>query len=129
MRKQPDQMLYDHAMRSAQALGFAAYTDNPPEGAAYPFVLPGQVQILPRATKGGLMGSGYVVIDVWGGADDRRLISDMAGKLLERIGDADAAEGYRLFFLPGSSSIELMPDNSTNHPLWRARLGLTINFI
>lgn len=126
--KAPDQDIYDALYSAATTLGYTVYPHNPPAGTAYPFVRIGEVQIVPRATKSWLLGTAFVMVDVWGDGGDRRLVSEMANNVLEAAGQLDVKDsGYLWALKPGDCSIEIMTDNSTDEDLWRARLSLVLN--
>lgn len=129
VQKGPDQIVYDHVYRLVQSIGYEPYLFNPPSSTPYPFVQLGQIQIVPKATKSFMIGDAYLMVDVWGNRFDRKKISDISTKLIEIAGrDRYSAEGLQLHLNPDNSSFEVMPDNSTNDPLWRSRISLMFNF-
>lgn len=127
--KTPDQSIYDYLYRICIATGGKTYPINPPKDSPYPCIALGSIQIIPKATKSRLIGTAYAIIDVWGTQVERKNVSDIATEILEKSGSmAHTYEGLQLSLDPNNSSIEIMLDNSTSEPLWRARISLTFKF-
>ena len=64
--KQPDQLLHDELFRISEGFGFTTYPYLPSDSASYPFVVMGEIQTLPRATKSRLIGRLSSTVHIWG---------------------------------------------------------------
>lgn len=83
--KQPDQEIHDELIKRSIALGLPAFPFLPDDNEPYPFMVVAYTQIIPQPTKTRLIGEVAVQCDVWGTADDRKLVSDWVGKLMEEF--------------------------------------------
>lgn len=127
--KQPDQLLHDEMYRISSGLGFDTYTYLPPEGVAYPFVVMGEINLLPQATKSQLIGRLSSTVHVWGRVDDRKLLSDMAGQLMSSFFAIKNIDGTQFSAEVNQSSIDSNRDNSTNEVLYHFVIETYFKFV
>lgn len=127
--KQPDQLLHDEMYRISSGLGFDTYTYLPPEGVAYPFVVMGETNLLPQATKSQLIGRLSSTVHVWGRVDDRKLLSDMAGQLMSGFFAIKNIGGTQFSAEVNQSSIDSNRDNSTNEVLYHFVIETYFKFV
>lgn len=127
--KQPDQLLHDEMYRISSDLGFDTYTHLPPEGVAYPFVVMGEINLLPQATKTQLIGRLSSTVHVWGRVDDRKLLSDMAGQLMSSFFAIKNIGGTQFSAEVNQSSIDSVRDNSTSEVLYHFIIETYFKFI
>ena len=69
-----------------------------------------------------------VQCDVWGTADDRKLVSDWVGKLMEEFSNIKKI-GSRQWFMEYESSSQIIKDDSTPELLYHGILDLKFKFI
>lgn len=127
--KQPDQLLHDEMYRISSDFGYDTYTYLPPEGVAYPFVVMGEINLLPQATKSQLIGRLSSTVHVWGRADDRKLLSDMAGQLMSSFFAIKNIDGTQFSAEVNQSSIDSNRDNSTNEVLYHFVIETYFKFV
>lgn len=108
-------------------LGISAFPFLPSLDTAYPFIVVAYTQILPRPTKSYLIGEIAVQVDVWGGRDDRKLVSDWNGKLMHEFSKIRQIDGTR-WSMDLTSTSEILKDNSTNEELYHGVLDLKFKF-
>lgn len=127
MIKQPDQQIHDELIKKAEKLGLPAFPFLPDLSTEYPFMVVAYTQTLPLANKSRLIGEIACQVDVWGGADDRKLVSDWLGKLLFEFGQIKQI-GTTHWSLTPSSSYEILKDNSTSENLYHGIMNLNFKF-
>lgn len=127
--KQPDQLLHDEMYRISSDLGFDTYTYLPPECVAYPFVVMGETNLLPQATKTQLIGRLSSTVHVWGHVDDRKILSDMAGQLMSSFFAIKNIGGMQFSAEVNKSSIDSNRDNSTDEVLYHFIIYTYFKFI
>lgn len=127
--KQPDQLLHDEMYRISSELGYDTYTYLPPEGVAYPFVVMGEINLLPQATKSQLIGRLSSTVHVWGSVDDRKTLSDMAGQLMSSFFAIKNIDGTQFSAEVNQSSIDSIRDNSTSEVLYHFMIEAYFKFI
>lgn len=122
--KMLDQQAYDLIFKVSQSLGFNTYETMPENALSkLPLVLVGSAQMLSVATKSYILGECHCTVDVWGSAKSRKLVSDMAHKLLNEISkEKVTAEGHNVKMNLNTVSVEVQIDQSTDTDLWRAIL-------
>lgn len=128
LNKQPDQQIHDELIKRSIALGLTAYPFLPEDGTPYPFMVVAYTQIIPQPTKTRLIGEVAVQCDVWGTADDRKLVSDWVGKLMEEFSNIKKIDS-RQWFMEYESSSQIIKDNSTPELLYHGILDLKFKFI
>lgn len=127
MIKQPDQQIHDELIKRSTVLGLDAYPFLPAEGAPYPFMVVSYTQIVPQPTKSYLIGTVSAQVDVWGKADDRKLVSDWIGKLMAEFSKIRQIDNTR-WSMVLSSPTEIIKDNSTQELLYHGILDLKFKF-
>lgn len=127
--KQPDQLLHDEMYRISSELGYDTHTYLPPEGVAYPFVVMGETSLLPQATKSQLIGRLSSTVHVWGSVDDRKTLSDMAGRLMSSFFAIKNIDGTQFSAEVNQSSIDSVRDNSTSEVLYHFIIEAYFKFI
>lgn len=127
--KQPDQLLHDEMYRISSELGYDTYSYLPPEGVAYPFVVMGEINLLPQATKSQLIGRLSSTVHVWGSVDDRKTLSDMAGQLMSSFFAIKNIDGTQFSAEVNQSSIDSIRDNSTSEVLYHFIIEAYFKFI
>lgn len=127
LNKQPDQQIHDELIKRANALGLKSYPFLPPEGTPYPFMTIAYTQIVPISTKSYLVGAVSAQVDVWGQKDDRKLVSDWIGKLMNEFSKIRQIDSLR-WSMDLSSPTEIIKDNSTQELLYHGILDLKFKF-
>ncbi|HEM3705752.1 TPA: hypothetical protein U1C94_002114 [Streptococcus suis] len=127
MIKQPDQQIHDELIKRSITLGLDAYPFLPAEGTPYPFMVVSYTQIVPQPTKSYLIGTVSAQVDVWGKADDRKLVSDWIGKLMAEFSKIRQIDNTR-WSMVLSSPTEIIKDNSTQELLYHGILDLKFKF-
>ena len=122
MSKDVNQSLYDTLYRTLGELGkvFDRYPDS---DEPYPYIQLGMIQIIPRVTKSYWLGLADVTVDVWGGWEDRKKVSDIANQILVSSNRMDTLETGHDVSLE-ACSVEMMIDQSTATDLWRGHVLL-----
>lgn len=129
MRKTIDQAIYDELFKICRGLEYSAYDFLPVKGTPYPFVVLGAIEILPQATKSYVIGRVAATIDVWGTQNSRKLISDMAEKIVNNASlIRELPNGLRCSMRISDTNIRLLQDNTTNQNLWHGVIEMIFNF-
>ncbi|EFM30293.1 hypothetical protein [Streptococcus gallolyticus] len=127
LNKQPDQQIHDELIKRSTLLGLPAFPFLPDDSESYPFMVVAYTQIIPQPTKTKLIGEIAVQCDVWGNTDDRKLVSDWVGKLMEEFSNIRQING-RQWFMDLTSSTQIVKDNSTPELLYHGILDLKFKF-
>lgn len=128
MIKQPDQQIHDELIKRSSQLGYKTFPFLPPLGKKYPFVVMGEVYLLPHATKSRLIGDVEVTMSVWGDKRDRKLVSDMIGNLMREFSTIKRIEDNKWQMIYDQSDSNISKDNSTEDTLYRGDLSLHFRF-
>ena len=125
----PINELYDYIFDKCEEFGFDTYDHLPlkTENAQYPFVIVGEQQTTPTATKTGVGSSLYVTVHVWGSRRQRQQVDEIASKI-ETIAynPAFRTEHYAFSGRPGFVDDQRMIDDSVaNTILWHQILTLS----
>lgn len=128
MIKQPDQQIHDELIKRSSQLNYKAFPFLPPLGTSYPFVVMGEVYLLPRATKSRLIGDVEVTMSVWGDKSDRKLVSDMIGSLMAEFSKIKRIEDIKWQMIYDQSDSNISKDNSTEDTLYRGDMSLHFRF-
>ena len=128
MIKQPDQQIHDELIKRSLQLGYKTFPYLPKLGTSYPFVVMGEVYLLPRATKSYLLGDVEVTMSVWGDKSNRKLVSDMIGKLMREFRTIKRIENTDWQMVYNQSDSNISKDNSTEDTLYRGDLSLHFRF-
>lgn len=126
--KEPSQQIYDAIYAKAVELGYKVYPYNPDASATYPFVVIGDTQLVPFATKTMLLGRVFIDISVWGLHSKRKTVSDMTNELYKTIRLIKTTDSLFWSVDDNASTIRMITDTSTNTPLYRGLLQLEIQF-
>lgn len=123
MMKAIDQQLFDCLFKVSTSLGCDTYPILPQEEVPYPFVVIGEVQVLPRASTYRLYGKLFVTIDVWGTDSQRKKVAEICEKIMLSsnyliIGNRKASLNIN------ASNQRILADNSTSSTLWHGVLHL-----
>lgn len=127
LNKQPDQQIHDELIKRSTLLGLPAFPFLPDDNEPYPFMVVAYTQIIPQPTKSRLIGEVAVQVDVWGSKDDRKLVSDWVGKLMEEFSNIRQINS-RQWFMDLTSSTQIVKDNSTSELLYHGILDLKFKF-
>lgn len=128
----PEQELYDYFYAFSQDCGFKTYDHLPmeTENAPYPFVIIGDMQTVPSATKTSLNGNVLLTIDIWGDKKQRFAVSNMAERFFYTSIGQLLTDNYRFFGRVEDQSKEFTQDQSVpNTVLNRATLTLNLNIL
>ncbi len=128
----PEQELYDYFYAFSQAAGYKTYDHLPmqKENAPYPFVIVGDIQVVPTATKTSLNGNVLVTIDIWGDKKQRFTVSNMAERFFRATIGQVLTDDYRFYGRVEDQSKEFTQDQSVpDTVLNRATLILNLNIL
>lgn len=100
------------------------------ENAPYPFVIVGDIQVVPNATKTSLNGNVLITIDIWGDKKQRFTVSSMAERFFRAAIGQVLTNDYRFYGRVEDQSKELTQDQSVpDTVLNRATLILNLNIL
>lgn len=134
--KSIDQQLYDElffcAQKHLQDVGI--YATLPDLSAKYPFIVLGEVQVVPRQLKYITLGKMFVTVAIWGNSDDRRLVSDISETLMEVFSEELKLDSRRAKLVVSNSSKRILEDTSLSsgqvrHSLWHGILSLEFDIL
>ena len=125
MKKSVDQA-FDAIYKVSDALGYSTYVELPDAKEPYPFVVLGEVQIIPLATMSGMLGRVVATIDVWGTSDSRREVASMCQSLLVNSNYL-AMQTIDASLDANASNFRILRDDSTDSVLWHGVLSLEFN--
>ena len=128
----PEQELYDYFYSFSKSSGYNTYDHLPmqQENAPYPFVIIGDIQVVPTATKTSLNGNVLITIDIWGDKRQRFTISGMAERFFRAAIGQVLTDDYRFYGRVEDQSKELTQDQSVpDTVLNRATLILNLNIL
>lgn len=128
----PEQELYDYFYAFSQSAGYKTYDHLPmqQENAPYPFVIVGDIQVVPNATKTSLNGNVLITIDIWGDKKQRFTLSGMAERFFRAAIGQVITDDYRFYGRVEDQSKEFTQDQSVpNTVLNRATLILNLNIL
>lgn len=126
MKKSVDQQAFDAIYKVSDALGYSTYVELPDAKEPYPFVVLGEVQIIPLATLSGMLGRVVATIDVWGTSDSRREVASMCQSLLVNSNYL-AMQTIDASLDANASNFRILRDDSTDSVLWHGVLSLEFN--
>ena len=128
----PEQELYDYFYAFSQSAGYKTYDHLPmqKENAPYPFVIVGDIQVVPTATKTSLNGNVLITIDIWGDKKQRLTVSDMGEHFFCAAIGQVLTDDYRFYGRVEDQSKEFTQDQSVlDTVLNRATLILNLNIL
>lgn len=125
----PEQALYDYFYKLCQSLSYATYDYLPLAGEKvhYPFVVLGDVQLTPSATKTSLNGQIDLLIDVWGTKKHRFEVSTMTETIYKLKRTEFMVEGFAFYPRQNRMSKQLTSDTSVADQTF-VRGMLTLSF-
>lgn len=125
--KDPNQAIYDEVFKLATSLGFSTYTYLPGD-VGYPFIFLGEQFNNPLEAKTDrLLGKSRLTVHFYGIADKRKLLTDMASKLLEGLKRLRHADGYSIGYVASNS--QFMLDNTTAQTLLHGIVEVEFEYI
>lgn len=102
--------------------------DNRPE--MYPFVVVGDIQVVPNMTKTSLNGNVIITIDVWGDDEQRLTVSDMVERFFHAAIGTICTEHYHFYGRANEQSKELTQDQSVPNAVFnRGQVQLNLNIM
>lgn len=119
-----DQQLFDALYLLADGEGFDVYDYLPLDDVPYPFVVIGEIQVLPRQVKHKTLGRLVVMVDIWAHRDNRSEISEISERLMEIFSSWIILESRRVKLHISASNKRVLSDTTTDLPLWHGILEL-----
>ncbi|MCI7238437.1 MAG: DUF3168 domain-containing protein [Anaerococcus sp.] len=116
--------IYNLIFEKIQELGYDCYPFLPDDKASYPFVIVGETNLMPRATKSFSLGEVSVFVHVWTSKDNR----SECQKIMKDIEINCASFASPHFWYLFSASSRILADNSTNDTLWHGVLDFNYKF-
>ncbi|MDV4829881.1 DUF3168 domain-containing protein [Enterococcus faecium] len=134
MIPQFDQEIYDEAFRISLGLNYKTFDYLPAEEETYPFVYIGQTQELPLATKSGIAGELQLTIHIYAEMENRGLISQMKGNLIEQFSRLKETKHFKCALTRNTTQPTTILEQGTNQlpqhrPLWHVIIPLHIKYI
>ena len=110
----PDQELFDCIYQHSEDMGFNTYDHLPlrTENASYPFVEVGDVQQINIANKTAIGAQLNITLNVWGGAEDRFVVSQISEQLSELANDVLLTDHFRFVGHPSRTDKQILTDTS-----------------
>lgn len=128
IKKMPDQEIFDEVYKLCRRFTENVFDHRPANETSYPFVDIGATYITNFPTKSAIKGTVTIDLNVWGMAQQRKSVSDLANQIFLASLEMRETPNYFISTDIQSSTITLREDNSTNTRLWRGMLSLSINF-
>lgn len=119
-----DQQLFDALYLLADGEGFDVYDYLPLDDVPYPFVVIGEIQVLPRQVKHKTLGRLVAMVDIWAHRDNRREIAEISERLMEIFSSWIILESRRVKLHISASNKRVLSDTTTDLPLWHGILEL-----
>lgn len=125
----PEQEIYDYFYSLSQQFGYETYDHLPMENesAPYPFVLVGDMQLIPDSTKTSLNGDVILTLDIWGNRKQRFTVSQMAERFFHAAIGHITTENYHFVGRANDQSKEITQDQSVPDTILN-RAILTLDF-
>lgn len=113
----PDQELFDCIYQHSEDMGFNTYDHLPlrTENASYPFVEVGDVQQINIANKTAIGAQLNITLNVWGGAEDRFVVSQISEQLSELANGALLTDHFRFVGRPSKTDKQILTDTSVEN--------------
>lgn len=110
----PDQELFDCIYQHSEDMGFNTYDHLPlrTENASYPFVEVGDVQQINIANKTAIGAQLNITLNVWGGAEDRFVVSQISEQLSEMANGVLLTDHFRFVGHPSRTDKQILTDTS-----------------
>lgn len=120
-----DQQLFDALYSLALTTRTDVYPSLPNMDAEYPFIVIGEVQVIPRQVKFKTIGKLHATVYVWGDGNNRRTVSDISESLMELYSSKLKLDTRYVKMNVDASSKRVLVDDSVDHvKLWRSILEL-----
>ena len=124
--KSIDQQVFDAVYQLSDGLGYSTYIELPDSRTAYPFVVMGEVQVVPVSTLSGMLGRVFVTLDVWGTLNERLEVSTICQQLLRQANYLEM-QTLDATLHANASTVRILRDDSTQSVLWHGVLSLEFN--
>lgn len=125
--KDPNQAIYDEVFKLATSLGFSTYTYLPGD-VGYPFIFLGEQFNNPvEAKTDRFLGKSRLTVHFYGISDKRKLLTDMASKLLEGLKRLRRADSYSIGYVVSNS--QFMLDNTTAQTLLHGIVEVEFEYV
>lgn len=113
----PDQELFDCIYQHSEDMGFNTYDHLPlrTENASYPFVEVGDVQQINIANKTAIGAQLNITLNVWGGAEDRFVVSQISEQLSELANGVLLTDHFRFVGRPSKTDKQILTDMSVEN--------------
>lgn len=113
----PDQELFDCIYQHSEDMGFNTYDHLPlrTENASYPFVEVGDVQQINIANKTAIGAQLNITLNVWGGAEDRFVVSQISEQLSELANGVLLTAHFRFVGRPSQTDKQILTDTSVEN--------------
>lgn len=110
----PDQELFDCIYQHSEDMGFNTYDHLPlrTENASYPFVEVGDVQQINIANKTAIGAQLNITLNVWGGAEDRFVVSQISEQLSELANGVLLTDHFHFVGRPSRTDKQILTDTS-----------------
>lgn len=125
----PDQELFDCIYINSENMGFNTYDHLPmeTENADYPFVEIGDVQQINIANKSVIGAQLTITLHIWGDAESRFVVSEMAEELSELANRTLITDHFRFVGRPSRTDKQILTDTSVENTVLKHGL-LTLVF-
>lgn len=123
MDKSFEQQVFDGVILALRPLGVPIYPELPMKEVPYPFVVIGEVQIVPKATSSTLLGKVYVTVDVWAERKQRQKVSTIT-TIIYRYASEILLNGKKLRLATNGCNSRILSDTSTKSTLWHGIVQL-----
>lgn len=113
----PDQELFDCIYQHSEDMGFNTYDHLPlrTENASYPFVEVGDVQQINIANKTAIGAQLNITLNVWGGAEDRFVVSQISEQLSELANGVLLTDHFCFVGRPSKTDKQILTDTSVEN--------------
>lgn len=113
----PDQELFDCIYQHSKDMGFNTYDHLPlrTENASYPFVEVGDVQQINIANKTAIGAQLNITLNVWGGAEDRFVVSQISEQLSELANGVLLTDHFRFVGRQSKTDKQILTDTSVEN--------------
>lgn len=113
----PDQELFDCIYEKSEEMGFDTYDHLPlrTENVSYPFVEVGDVQQIDIANKSAIGAQLSITLNIWGGAEDRFVVSQISEQLAELTKGVLLTDHFRFVGRPSRIDRQILTDTSVEN--------------
>lgn len=119
--RSPEKALFDYFYASSLARNPRTFDYLPMqnEPVNYPFVVIGNTQTTPAATKNSRNDHIFITIDVWGKQDQRQAVSDLADRFLNTAIGYIKTDEYEFYGQLQDQSKQMMLDTSVENTVFQ----------